>query len=96
MAKTSNITVNAAGYTAVIANSTCKFIRINENRGASGFPNGDFLIAKPTNADTPVRIGSGASYTFQSGPSFFIVGQTVGYVKMVAGSTTFDQDEDQA
>lgn len=35
-------------------------------------------------------------YTFEAKQpsSFFQVGQTVGYVKTVAGTTTFDQDED--
>lgn len=95
MAATSQISVTNGAATAVTAVSYCRNIRITENRGVVGWPTADFLIYKPTDAATPVRIQAGAQYTFNAPPSFYKPGDIVGYVKMVSGSTTFDQDEDQ-
>lgn len=104
MAATTQISVSQAAWTAVIARSNCKDIRVTENRGASGFPNSDFLINKtpavdsvgvtsPPASPTTNRIQAGAQYTF---PGRFFPGQIAGYVQMVANvSTTFDQDEGQ-
>lgn len=95
MAATSQITVNAAGFTAITTQSFCKNVRIMENPGVTNWPTTDYLIAKPTAGTTPVRIPAGQSYTFNSPASFFTINQIAGYVKAVTGSTTFDQDEDQ-
>lgn len=96
--------MNAAGYTAVTVQGTlgCKNVRIMENSGVSGWPTTDFLIAKPLSSSTAVRIPGGSAYTFTAASqnpanpeaSWFPPGWIVGYVKAVAGSTTFDQDED--
>jgi hypothetical protein len=105
MAATSQITVNAAGFTAVTVQNTlgCKNVRIMENPGISGWPTSDFLIAKPLSTSTPVRIPAGSAYTFSAASqnaanpasSWLAPGSIVGYVKLVSGSSTFDQDEDQ-
>lgn len=106
MAATGTITVNHAAWAAITALSYCHNIRITENRGASGYPNGDFLVAKPVGMDpggiggqpsSGVRIQAGASYTFNAPQGKFNPGQIVGYVQMVNSVTTsFDLDEDAA
>ena len=95
MAATGNFTANSTGYSAITALSFCRNLRIAENCGVTGWPTTDLLIAKPTSSATPVRIPAGQSYTFNSPATFFSLGQIVGYVKTVSGSTTIDQDEDQ-
>ena len=105
MAATSQITVNAVGFTAVTVQNTlgCKNVRILEDPGVAGWPTSDFLIAKPLATSTPVRIPAGDAYTFSAASqnpanasaSWFAPGLVVGYVKTISGSTTFDQDEDQ-
>lgn len=94
MAYTSQITVNSIAATAITANSFCTEIRVVENAGVAGFPTTDYYVYKPTTGQTPTRIGAGIGYVFRSKRSFFKLGQTVGYVQTVSGSTTFDQDED--
>lgn len=94
MAYTAQVTVNSSGDTAIIANSFCKIIVVKENPGVVGWPTTDFLVKKG-GSSTYIRITAGSAYTFQSGPSFYKLGQTVGYLKAVTGSTTFDQDEDE-
>ena len=104
MAATGTLTVNQAAWAAIKALSFCHNIRITENRGASGYPNGDFLVAKPVGMDNTgigtqpssgARIQSGASYTFNAPQGRFNPGQIVGYVQMVPNVTTqFDLDED--
>lgn len=100
MAATNQFTVSATAPTAVIVQSDCMQVRIAENRGVSGYPTSDFLISKPLSTSPQVRVQAGAQYTFVSNrrpmvsPSGFRAGQTVGYVRMVSGTTTFDQDED--
>jgi hypothetical protein len=95
VAYTAQITVNSAGDTAIITNGPCKIIVVCEDPGVASWPTTDFLIKKG-NSSQYVRIKAGSTYTFSSGPSFFPVGTTVGFIKTVSGSTTFDQDEDQA
>jgi hypothetical protein len=102
MAATNSVSVTNTAWTAIVAGSHCKDIRVTENRGASGFPNGDFLVCKTPSPDgfslvqppaspNTVRIQSGAHYTF---PGKFAKGQAVGYIEMVAAvTTTFDVDE---
>jgi len=106
MAATGTVSVSQNAWTAIKALSYCHNIRITENRGASGYPNGDFLIAKPVGMDpggiggqpsSGARIQSGASYTFNAPQGKFNIGQIVGYVQMVPNVTTsFDLDEDAA
>ena len=95
MAATSQFSVTNSAATAVTTVSFCRNVRVTENRGVVGWPTSDFLIYKPDGNATPVRIQAGSQYTFNAPPSFFKPGQIVGYVKMVTGTTTFDQDEDQ-
>jgi hypothetical protein len=101
------LSVSGSAWTAVTAISFCSSIRITENRGVSGFPNGDFLINKypsgdkvgvspPPSSPNTARIQGGAQYTFEAPTGFFSPGQIAGYIKMVAVvSTEFDQDEAQ-
>lgn len=93
MAFTYQISPTDAAILAVIAQSYCRHIRITENRGVSGWPTSDFLISKPLATNVAVRIEAGAQYTFTSMESSYGPGTVVGYIKMVTGSTTFDQDE---
>lgn len=102
MPATGTLTVTQAAWTEVKALSFCNQIRVTENRGASGFPNGDFLVLKnpspnkldvttPPPSNTPARIQSGAQYTFVGR---FAPGTTAGHLQMVGAITTaFDQDE---
>lgn len=94
MSATTQISVTNIAFTAVTAVSYCHSLRITENRGVAGWPTSDFLLAKPSALATPVRVQAGAQYTFTCPTGFFCPGGVVGFVKMVAGSTTFDQDED--
>jgi hypothetical protein len=96
MAATAQISPTSAAWLAVtvISPSGCKSVRITENRGVAGWPTSDFLIAKPTTSATPVRVQAGAQYTFGDAATFWKLGDIAGYIKMVTGSTTFDQDED--
>lgn len=96
MANTQQITVGSGAASAIVAQSVCKAIRVMENRGVAGWPTTDYLVKKPAATSTGVRIPAGASYTFQCNQpsSFFQVGQTVGFLQTVSGTTTFDQDED--
>lgn len=100
------LSVSQAAWTAVTASSYCNKIRVTENRGASGYPNGDFLVNKtpaldknsiqtpPASGANSVRIQSGAQYIFEAPRSGYSPDVIVGYIKMVgAVSTTFDQDE---
>jgi hypothetical protein len=93
MAATSQITVTAATPLAITPVSACKSVRVMENRGVAGWPTSDFLIYKPTNLVTPVRVPAGSSYTFSTN-QIGIPTSPIGYIKMVSGTTTFDQDED--
>jgi len=108
MAATGSLSVSQAAWSAVIADSYCRNIRVTENRGVSGFPNGDFLICKTPSLDrigvsTPppvspktVRVQAGAQYTFNAPNGKFSPGQTAGFIQMINSvSTTFDKDEDQ-
>lgn len=96
MSFTKQLSVNSATPTAITAQSVCASIRVMENRGVAGWPTSDLLVLKPSNVSQPVRIPGGSSYTFAgTTPNFFFfVGQIVGYVQTVAGTTTLDQDED--
>ena len=106
MAATGSVSVSNAAWTAVTAQSHCRNVRVTENRGATGYPNGDFLvnktvagdkvgIAAPPSSPISVRIQGGASYIFNCPQGKFNAGQIVGYIQMVnTVSTTFDQDED--
>ncbi len=96
MAKTSQITVSNTQFTAVVTHEQCKKVRITENRAVVGYPTSDFLIAKPDTTDTPVQVQAGAQYEFLSGDDYFGKAAVIGYVKMVSGTTTFDQDEGQS
>lgn len=95
MAYTQQITVNNIAATAVIAQSNCRQITVRENIAVAGWPTTDFLVLKPTAVVTGIRIAAGASYTFTKLQGLFAAGDTVGYLQTIAGSTTFDQDEDQ-
>jgi hypothetical protein len=97
LSATTQISVSSISPTAITAQSYCSQIRVTENRGVVGWPTSDFLIRKPASGSTAVRLQAGAHYTFYSStqePAFFRPGEIAGYVQMVAGSTTFDQDED--
>lgn len=102
MPGTGPLTVSNVNWTAVTALSFCTAILVNESRGASGFPNGDWYVLKPISPDKqsvgtpdtspkPVRRQSGSAYTFLGA---FTPGMIAGYLKMVNSvTTTFDQDE---
>ena len=97
MAATSQISVSSVASTAVTAQSYCAQIRVTENRGVAGWPTSDFLVRKNSSGATPVRIQAGAQYIFIASTdesSTFRPGNVAGYIEMVSGSTTFDQDED--
>jgi hypothetical protein len=94
MAKTWQISVTSGSPTAIsVKSTTCKIVRVMENRGVVGWPNTDLLIMKPTSADTPVRIPPG-SYPFQKSQGPYQAGEVAGYVQTVVGTTTLDVDED--
>jgi hypothetical protein len=95
VAFTSQITVNASGDTAIVCNDACKIVILSEDPGVASWPTTDFLVKKGGSSQY-IRVPRGQTYTFQSGPSFFSAGQTIGFLKTVSGTTTFDQDEDQA
>ena len=96
MAATQQITVASGAPSAIVAQSVCRSINLAENRGVAGWPTTDFLILKPLSTSVAARKPAGAEYTFECTQpgSFFKVGQTIGYIQTVAGTTTFDQDED--
>jgi hypothetical protein len=99
MPATSQITVSNVSPTAIMPVKKCTSVRIQENLGAVGYPSTDFLIFKGSIVATPVRIPAGDSYTFSrvsSNFGYYGVGAPVGWVQTVAGTTTFDQDEDGA
>jgi hypothetical protein len=102
VAATFQVTVTQIAWTAIVAQSQCTEVALKENRGASGWPNGDFLVAKTLSPDkfsiiTPT--GSPVSCRKQSGGEYlcrgrFYPGQIVCYLQMVNSiTTTFDQDE---
>jgi len=98
MAFTNQFTVTGSD-TPVIVGSSCRNIRVSENRGVVGYPTTDFNIKKPKPANTPVRIQAGAQYIFQKDHpnAFYQPNDIAGYISTVSGgSTTFDQDESSA
>jgi hypothetical protein len=102
VAATFQVSVTNIAWTAITAQSQCAEIALKENRGASGWPNGDFLVAKTLSPDkfsivTPP--GSPVSCRKQAGGEYlcrgkFYPGQIICYLQMIASvTTTFDQDE---
>lgn len=94
--KTTTFTVTNAAFTAVVAQSRTRTIQIAE--APTGTPT-DFLIAIPTNADTPLKFYPGQSFTFQRGVTNFgsdvyEIGEVAGFIKLVtSASTTIQQLE---
>lgn len=97
MAATSQMTVGAGADTAVVVQSPfpCKTVTVYENLAVVGFPTTDYLIRK-VGSSIYTRIRAGQPYDFTAKSSRFVPGQIVGFIKTAGGSTTFDQDEDQA
>jgi hypothetical protein len=102
VAITFQVSVTNTAWTAIIAQSQCTEIALKENRGVSGWPNGDFLVAKTLSPDKFNIIlppGSPTSNRKQSGGEYlcrgkFYPNQVVCYLQMVSAiTTTFDQDE---
>jgi hypothetical protein len=94
MGKTSALTVNSSGFSAITTLSNCKGVAVNEDAGVASWPTTDFLVCQAL-ADTPRRMKAGSAYKFET-QHFWQAGTVVGYVKAVTGSTTFAQDESSA
>lgn len=96
MPYTGPLTVNAVGFTAVIVQSDyCVEVVVKENPGVSGWPTSDFLVAKPLQTSQTIRVSAGQAYIFTppTDARCFKQGNVAGYLEMVTGATTFDQDE---
>jgi hypothetical protein len=89
------ITVSDSADTAVVTNSVCGKVNVYEDPGVSGWPNSDYLVRSPDES-VYVRKAAGTSFEFKSGSEPYKKGETLGYVKMVTGTTTFDQFEESA
>jgi len=95
MGKTRQVSVTNSAATAVTMFAAgAENIRVMENRGVAGWPTSDFLVMKPSNTDVAIRVPAGSSYTFNCIQKLHALGDTLGYIQTVTGSTTFDVDED--
>lgn len=86
--------MNNSGFTAVLARSVCKGVSINEDVGVASWPTTDFLVCQIL-TDVPRRIPAGQAYKFES-VQLLQPNAIVGYVKTIAGATTFAQDDSSA
>lgn len=96
--KTKLITVTNSADTPVKALTWTAAITVGEDASVVGYPTVDFLVKKPTAADDARRVQSGGTYTFQKGlggneSSRYGPGDIAGYVRTVAGTSSFIQDE---
>jgi hypothetical protein len=90
---TQHITVGSTQFTQIVAQTQCGEITVGEDPSVSGWPTTDFLVAKPSAANTPRRVSAGGTYTFSALGGRFMAGAIAGYVEAVSGATTFFQDE---
>jgi hypothetical protein len=90
---TNLITVSSGAFTRIVALSNCQGVTIGEDPSVSGFPTTDLLIARPLISSNPRRISGGNSYRFTSPVGIFKIGQTIGFIKTINGTTTCFQDE---
>jgi len=89
---TTTFSVGNTNYVAIKANTSCRNITVGEDRSAAGWPTADFTVKKPSTGSNARQIAAGGTYSFMA-QSSFQPGDIVGYVKLVAGTSTFFQDE---
>lgn len=96
--QTGALVLNDATWVEAKALSRCKSVTFQEEPPDS--PTTNFLIAKPTSADTAITRTIGTSYTFtaQEGrgqTGWYSKGQSMGWMKLAAagGTKTFQRDE---
>lgn len=95
MAKTFNLTVNAAGDPeSIVAQSVCTTIELGENPSVASYPTTQFIIRQPLPTSDAVYVDIGRQYVFRAAPrKFFLPGDVVGYAELPSGSTTMYQLE---
>ncbi len=92
MSWTKAITLTVAAKD-IVAESYTKKVTIQENPANANWPTTDFLVAKPSSANTAIRRSAGTSYAFEGN---FHPGQVVGLGSLpaAAAETSFTQDEE--
>ena len=86
MSATSQFTVTSVSRTPIKPVGFFKTLTIKENPGVGGYPTSDYTVFKPIGAANGVRIPAGDMYVLTAADSS-------AEVQMIAGTTTFDQDE---
>lgn len=100
------VSASPTAAVAIVAQSQCDTIQIQESQGNTGWPTTAFLISKNTGtpfspvASSQLQLTAGLSYTFQNAFGVtgrpFYPGETAGYVQLISGgsaNTNFIQDE---
>jgi len=95
LGKTLHLTVTDVTPVAIVTQTVCSSVTIQEDNGVSNYPTVQFNIKRPTSGDTATTYGFGRSYTFTAPfRQQWAAGVTLGYVQLPSsGSTTFTQDE---
>ena len=92
MAKTFTFSVSTTA-TPIVTQTATSSVVIQEDPSVANWPTTDFLLQMPTNTDPAIRRTQGTSFEIKSPVGLFQKGATVGYVKTVTGTTTFQQYE---
>jgi hypothetical protein len=92
---TTTYTVNAVGDPEpVIAHTECVEIIVKEDPSVPDWPTVAYNVIGSAPGSTPIGYAAGTEHPFKSGPiQPFGVGDIVGYIETVTGSTTFQQKE---
>jgi len=94
--KTSTFTVNAVGDPEpVIATIPCKQISVVEDQSVTDWPTLDYRVKGTEVGSVMVQKPAGTVFTFlcAANEPYFQIGQIVGYIETVSGSTTFQKVE---
>jgi hypothetical protein len=86
--------VNSSSYIEIKATVPAKRIRIKEDPSVSNWPTTDYLIKGDSPSSAEIRVPAGSGFAILDSHVVCNVGQTVGYIKSVTGTTTFQMIEE--